>query len=110
MPYLLIIIERESKLLIMPEDIPAHIRFHPRPHDMPEIRNIKIAEDLQQHQGDHQCTELKDRSPGPGRVKINDLIGDISDHQRYNQRYRSPQDCKKHVAVEQLLIGAVVSK
>ena len=46
MTYLLVIIERKSQLLIMPKNIPAHIRLHLRTHDMPKIRNIKIAENL----------------------------------------------------------------
>ena len=87
MPHLLIVIEREGQLLIMPEDIPSHIRFHLRPHNMSEVSDIKITEDLKQHESDHQPSQHKDRSPCLRRIEVHDLVGNVSHYQRNNQRH-----------------------
>ena len=110
MPHLLIIIERERQLLVMPEDIPAHIRFHLRPHDMPEICDIKIAENLQQHKRNHQAAKHQDRLPRLRRRKIYNLVGDVPDHQRYDKRHYGSKNRKEHIAVKQSFIWPVVGK
>ena len=100
MPHLLVIIECKCQLLIMPEDIPAHICLHLCTHDMPEIRNIKIAEDLKQHQGRHHSSEHHEGLPRSRSLKVHNLVRDIPYNQRDDQHHCRPKDCKEHITVE----------
>ena len=79
----------------MAEDIPAHVCFHLRSHNVSKISDVKVAENLQQHQSDHNASSTRIARHSICSVKINHLVGDIPDDQWKNQRNGRPQDCKR---------------
>ena len=95
--HLLVVIEGEGQLLIMPENVIAHPVFHTCAHQMPPVRDIKIAAQLYQKKYQHQHAQPYDGLPGCATLLINDGTGNIPDDQRHNQRYTGTQSGEKQV-------------
>ena len=49
---LLVVVERERKLLKVREYFGAHVVFHLRAHNVTDVRNVVIREELYYHEAD----------------------------------------------------------
>ena len=105
---LLVIEERERQLLIVFEDLGAHVVFHLRAHDMSDVRDIEIGQELHDNQHHQKDTETYDPLLR-AFLHVDHIRSYITDYERYCQGYRRSHNSKEHIQKECSYVRLIVA-
>ena len=110
MTYFLIVIKGKRQFLIVSKNLISHIMLNLCPHQVTVIGNKEITKTFQRHHCHHDNSQLNNNFCRLCQRHFHHRSGNITNHQRYDQRDGCPQHGKKHVCPEKSTIRLIISR